>query len=161
MWWNGPDFFTKDQSEWPKSAEIKISDDPETKKNLAETSFKDLFLTSAAINAALTKSLQINFKLVNSISQRFEMWSKVIMMWSYIPRFGSKGHAKFKKQQRIFAEEWKMTQEFLWSVMQCHNFKKDFQRLMEGKKVPENSKLSCYNPELDFDNFVIKSNAQV
>jgi hypothetical protein len=74
MWWNGPDFITKDQSEWPMSAEIKISDDPETKKNLARKSFKDLFLTSAATNAALTKSLQINFELVNSISQRFKMW---------------------------------------------------------------------------------------
>jgi len=161
MWWNGPDFITKDQSEWPTSAEIKISDDPETKKNLAETSFKDLFLTSAATNAAVTKSLQINFELVNSISQRFEKWSKVISMWSYILRFGSKDHAKFKKQRRISAEEWKRTQEFLWSVTQRHNFKEDFQRLIEGKKVPENSKLSCYNPELDFDNFVIKSNTRL
>jgi hypothetical protein len=64
MWWNGPDFITRDPSEWPTTAEFKTSDDPETKKNMSEINFKELFLTSAATSLNLKKSMQIDFDIV-------------------------------------------------------------------------------------------------
>ena len=161
LWWNGPDFITKDPSEWPSSADIKISDDPETKKNLGEINFRELYLTSAATNPDVTKSTRINFEFVLSLIQRFEKWSKMITMLAFILRFGLKDHAKFKKQPRISTEEWRKTQEFVWSMTQRHNFKEDFQRLLEGKKVAETSKLSCYNPEMDLNSFTIRSNTRL
>ena len=161
MWWNGPDFITKDPSEWPTTAEFKISDDPETKKNMSEINFKELFLTSAATNLDLKRSMHIDFDIVLNIVNRFEKWSKMVTMLSFILRLGLKEHAKFRRQPKISAEEWKKTQDFLWSVTQRHNFKEDFQKLLEGKRVAESSKLSCYNPELDFDNYTIKSNTRL
>jgi len=160
MWWNGPDFTTKDSSEWPTSAEYKISDDPEAKKIVSEINLKDLFSTHTATKPDSAKSIELDFDFVLSLILRYESWFKVIVLMAYILRLGEKSHTKFRKS-KFSLEEKKNTEDFIWSLTQRHHFPNEFQKLLEGKTVAEKSPLSIYNPTIDLNTYVIRSNTRL
>ena len=160
MWWNGPEFINKDSSEWPTSAEYKMTDDPEAKKIPLEINFKELFSTNLTTKLDSTKSIKLDFDFVLTLILRYESWFRGVRLVACILRLGAKSHLKFYNCE-FSLEEKKNTEEFIWSLTQRHHFPEDFQKLLEGKSVAEKSQLSNYNPHLDLNTYVIRSNTRL
>ena len=84
----------------------------------------------------------------------------MIKLVAYILRIGLKAHRKFQKKH-FSTEEKEMTEMFLWSLTQRQNFQIEYQKLSTFERVAEKSQLSCYNPEFDVQNHIIRSNTRL
>lgn len=161
LWWNGPSFIKEDKSAWPNQAESQLyNKDPEMKAKVSEVANSDLV---AAVSASLNTfniSVKINWDFVQTVVSRYEHWFDITRLMAYILRMASKSHRIFSRKE-YSQEEHKKTEDFLWSLTQRHHFPEEFQQLLSKSKIAEKSSLSCYNPEMDFDNFVIKSNTRL
>lgn len=161
LWWYGPDFMTKPQTEWPTDAEYKVSNDPEESKNKSEEiNFRDLFFANVSSRKESQKCLTINFSFVETLISRFESWYKTIKFISIILRLVSKDHKQFIKMP-FSLEEKKKTEHLLWSLTQRHHFQEEFGRLLNKLPIPEKSALLIYNPQMDFVDYIIKSNTRL
>jgi hypothetical protein len=160
LWWNGPDFIKQDQSTWPTSAEIKLFDDPEAKKKETENYFEDLIGTISA-NEELQSKQPIKWDFILNIVSRYEHWFKTIKLFAFILRFGSKKRRQKFAKTEFSTEEKSSTENFLWSLTQRQHYSEEFQKLKSSQKLAEKSKLACYNPEIDIDENIIRSNTRL
>ena len=161
LWWSGPDFIKHEQSTWPTTAEVKLFDDPESKKKSSEENFEDIVATiTTNINSDKTKPTEEKWDFILSIVSRYEHWYKTIKLMAYILRMGKSSHKKFQKKEFSTAEK-KMTENFLWSLTQCQHFPSEFQKLSTSQKIAEKSQLSSYNPYFDPEDSVIRSNTRL
>lgn len=161
LWWNGPRFIKLDQSHWPTTAEVKLFDDPESKKKDTEENYKDLLSNMATITVNPVKSGEINWDFILPLISRYEHWYKTIKLCAYILRMGSKCHREKFARKEFSTQEKKSTENFLWSLTQRHHFPDEFGKLSTNQRVLEKSPLSGYNPELDKNDMLIKSNTRL
>ena len=153
MWWKGPTFMVKPQSEWPTEAEYELTDDPAVKKEgVLKIDFKELFASS------VQKVDDEKFRFVLKLMMRFETWFSSIRFLSKILRC----HPKNEYRRKEFSlEEKKKTEDFLWSFIQRFHMKTDFERLQSGLSLQEKSKILVHNPFLDSVTNVMKSNSRL
>ena len=85
----------------------------------------------------------------------------MIKLFSYILRFGSKDSRKRFANQEFCTEEKLKTENFLWKLTQKKNYPDEFEKLTTKQKLAENSKILCYNPEMDKEIHVIRSNTRL
>jgi hypothetical protein len=144
---------TKPQSAWPTQAEYSIVDDPAMKKEeKLNIDFKQLFAMS--IQKVDDEKFAFIMKLVN----RYESWNKTIRLISRIRRLLPSSTYR----RKVFSTEEKLkTENFIWSVSQQFHFPKEFDRLRNQLSIPEKSKLDIYNPYLDKEVNLIKSDSRL
>jgi hypothetical protein len=153
---------TKPKSEWPTKAEYVISDDPQIKKKSEELSinFKDLFHSSLAakIETTKTKLTEDNFQFILKLINRFEHWYKTVKFVSLFLRLNRKN--PFRRKEFTLEEKIKK-ENFIWSVSQQFHFPEEFDRLQNQLSIPEKSQLDIYNPYLDKEVNLIKSDSRL
>jgi hypothetical protein len=97
LWWNGPDFIKHEQSTWPTQAEVKLFDDPESKKKSSEENFEDFVATIITnVNSDKTKSTKEKWDFILSTVSIYEHWYKTMKLISYILRMGKRSYKKFQ-----------------------------------------------------------------
>jgi hypothetical protein len=87
LWWNGPDFIKQDKSTWPTTAEIKLFDDPESKKKPTEENFDDMVATIVTnLNTDESKSTNLDWNFIKTLILRYENWFKTLKLIAFILR---------------------------------------------------------------------------
>ena len=160
MWWNGPDFMTKPQKDWPTEAEYVITDDPAKKRTEEiKTNFDQLFSASLRKPGGESDSSsdEVVYNFVVKLASRFESWFKTIKPVSYILRLQPIN--EFRKSE-FSLEEKKKTEQFIWRVCQRHHFKLEYDCLKNEQPLNK-SKLDCYNPFFDKETDTIRSNSRL
>ena len=111
--------------------------------------FKQLFAMS--IQKVDDEKFAFIMKLVN----RYESWNKTI---SRIRRLLPSSTYR----RKVFSTEEKLkTENFIWSVSQQFHFPKEFDRLRNQLSIQEKYKLDIYNPYLDKEVNLIKSDSRL
>lgn len=161
LWWNGPDFIKQDKSTWPTTAEIKLFDDPESKKKPTEENFDDMVATIVTnLNTDESKSTNLDWNFIKTLILRYENWFKTLKLIAFILRLGLKAHKKFQKEE-FRTDEKQKTESFLWSLTQRQHYPNEYQKLASSQRIAEKSPLSCYNPEFDVQENIIRSNTRL
>lgn len=160
LWWDGPEFIKKNESEWPTEAEIQINNDPEQKKNIENFEiFEKMGFVAVESNKRITH--KPNFDFVLTLVNRFEDWHKTVKFVSCILRMSSKRHREEFGKKEYSVEEKKATEKCLWRLSQLKHFESDFKSLVSGQKLPENSKLVTYNPFYDEEDGLLKAHTRL
>lgn len=132
LWWNGPDFITKNESEWPtlnrKQLEIEL---PEVKCH----------------NAVVTEP----FININNYSS----FSKLQRTFAYVKRFiHNLKHPKHKMVGNITLNELNNSFYFLCEIAQRQSFASEYEMLNKGKHLKPKSKILPLSPFLDKNNLI-------
>lgn len=130
LWWHGPKWLSKPESEWPKSV-FDNSDLPEMKKK--ERTFSFIQSTDVSLFARFSKLSTLN---------------RVI---AYVYRFVSncrKSH-KERVEGALTVPELELAFEFLIKLSQMESFPRELGNLQKNKHVLADSKIFNLNPFLD------------
>lgn len=162
LWWNGPDFIRKDESEWPTEAEVQIKVDTEKKKT--EDDDEESFLKKLKILTVSGKTKipeMPNWDFVCKILNRFEDWKKTWQLFARILRMGSKKHREKFAGSHFSVDEKRATEMFIWKLTQKHHFQRDYVGLSSGLGIDEKSPLTPYNPFLEEESGLIRSHTRL
>ena len=134
LWWYGPEWLSKVQSQWPYSN----ADDP------YET---ELELKSIRSNACF-------FKNYDDILERFSNFSKALRIIALVFRFFHKIHPKHRAKsnsisKHISSEEITFVKERLILIAQKVNYPEEFNSLSKKQNLASSSSLLTFNPCCD------------
>jgi len=151
LWWHGPPFVKKPKAEWPSTSELAPMTDPEERKQSHVTNAPEQMIPIA----------KPNWDFIKQIVTRFEDWHKTLRLVHFILVFASKSHRTKFRNTGVTLESCRATKKALWRMSQQHHFTADFTCLANNKPLPAKSLLLRYNPYLDAQDGIIRSNTRL
>jgi hypothetical protein len=145
LWWNGPEFLSKDKSEWPIN---KVNPSPdgflEMKKDKLECN-KENDVASFA-----TAELQDDWKLE---PKRFSVWKKLIRIHAWVKRFidNCKVPDHYRQKGILTQSELNVAELEIIKETQSEHFPDEYMALQKGVAISPKSKLLDLNPMIDED----------
>jgi hypothetical protein len=102
-----------------------------------------------------------NWDFVCKILNRFEDWNKTWKLFARILRMGSKRHREKFAGSNFSMDEKRATEMFIWKLTQKHHFQKDYLGLSSGLGIDVKSSLAPYNPFLEKESGLIRSQTRL
>lgn len=127
LWWKGPSYLYKDESEWPKLHSAKQQDIPELKANIATTHEVPEF---------------INF-------EKYSNFSRLQRIFAYVNRFIRNLKSTNKTKGILTVNELKESFNILCQFSQKQSFQSDYKNIINNKPVEPKSKLLALSPFFD------------
>ncbi|XP_067040969.1 uncharacterized protein [Acropora muricata] len=153
IWWQGPKFLKKPESEWPENLiQASSSSHKEFRSrgrfSKAETNKgQESTLIAATINES--RDWRLN-------PQRFSSWTRLLRVHAWVSRFLD--NCCLSKDQRITGElttdEIRNAENQIIAQAQQQAFPDEYRMLAQGKNLPHSSKLLQLRPVLDEDELV-------
>lgn len=157
LWWNGPEFITKDEIYWPKEDKENIilsEEEKELRKWLSTASLRSPKFENddeLEIPSVLVATSSLNPQILDKVVNRFEKWEKLIRLCAYILRFGYPTHKKFRNQE-LTVQEIRQVEIFLMRKAQQTGFEKEFDQLSKSQPLKPESKSPLRDLHPKFDN---------
>ena len=146
LWWRGPDFLTKDESEWPK---FEI-----TKGSEVKTEAKKKFTSAPMLNFVVPPWFQdCKWRLHPS---RWSCWTRLTRVFSWVLRFVNNSRSANEERARgpLSPEEVENTQRRIIREAQQAEFTEEYHDLQENKPISKKSRLIKLAPRLDEESLI-------
>ena len=148
MWWNGPDWLTKDSSEWSKMlAPNRPSEMPEMKtskrKEGANTSAT---LVTYSLQKEAAPKRNNTCKVWRLDPKRFSSWTRLVRVHARVRRVLHNLRSRDDRKAGMSPEEIKDAEEEIMSLAQREAFREEYAALSLGKPIPQKSQLIKLNP---------------
>lgn len=125
LWWSGPNFLMKDESEWPVLDANKLSNLPETKAH----------------------TIVIDEPII--IFDNYSSFTKLQRVLAFVKRFiHNLKHPENKRVGILSADELRDSFHTLCIIAQRESFSKEYNILSKGKSLPTKSKILSLSPFL-------------
>ena len=147
MWWEGPEYFKEDESQWPRNVVDKrpasAVEEVKQKYTVKEPSEEK--------SAFMTTTTKIIWRLQ---PECFSNWNKLTRLQAWVMRFTT--NCRSHQHERLLdkginLEEIRDAEKLILKTTQKECFKEEYTTIVERKKLPKNSKLLSLCPRLDDD----------
>ena len=152
LWWNGPDFLQKEQSEWPKKLAV-------TAQLAARKEETQKWLKQESSFHVTTLNLDEDSRLNPC---RFSKFNRLVRVTGWVLRFIN--NCRSKRDERIktdlSVEEINDSELSVIRSMQERAFQSEFEALRKNKNLSNSSQLVSYHPFID-DDQVLRANSRL
>lgn len=134
VWFNGPDFLTKNESLWEIMQYVVPEDIPERRK-------KRSVLATSTVN---------NEGLIEQVNHRNSFYS-LQKIFAYCFRFynNCRKHKSFRNRGQLTVEELQHGTDLIWVCVQRKEFSDDYRSLQRGTDVHKGSSIASLSPFFD------------
>ena len=143
LWWRGPDFLSKHDSEWPK---VKIAEGLEVK-----TESKTKFISAPSVNFVVRRgSEDCKWRLHPS---NWSSWLNLTRVVAWTLRFvaNCRSHRQERRKGSLSPEELQNAEIRIIRDAQQEEFSEEYRTLQENKPFPKKSSLIKLTPKIDDD----------
>ena len=158
MWWNGPDWLTKDSSEWSKMlVPNRPSEMPEMKTSKRkEGANASATLVTYSLQKEATPKRNNTCEVWRLDPKRFSSWTRLVRVHARVRRVlhNLRSRDDRKTGMELSPEEIKDAEEEIVSLAQREAFREEYAALSLGKPIPQKSQLIKLNPCIDEDGVI-------
>ena len=155
MWWKGPDFLEKPETEWPEN-KIATEEQPEMKAEMKRNASTMCTVVSATDNSKqdTTENSDPRNEAEDRLNpERFSDWTRLVRVKAWVNRFvrNCKLDSESRIKTELQPEEIETSELQIIRKAQKESFHDEYKNLVSGKEMPRNSKLLTLRPKLDDD----------
>ena len=145
LWWRGPDFLSKHESEWPKA---KITEGLDVK-----TESKTKFISAPSVNFVVRPgSEDCKWRLHPS---NWSSWLKLTRVVAWVLRFVANCRSRQERRKgSLSPEELQNAEIRIIRDAQQEEFSEEYRALHENKPIPKKSCLIKLTPKIDEDGLI-------
>ena len=146
LWWRGPDFLSKHESEWPKA---KIAEGLDVK-----TESKTKFISAPSVNFVVRPgSEDCKWRLHPS---NWSSWLKLTRAVAWVLRFvaNCRSYRQERRKGSLSPEELQNAEIRIIRDAQQEEFSEEYRALHENKPIPKKSCLIKLTPKIDEDGLI-------